>query len=52
MAQFAWSREWYSNFALTVPITLAIAMLSWHFVEKPALALKRNLQPPPKTAAS
>lgn len=38
---FLWSREWYINFAMTVPITLGIAMLSWHYVEKPALALKR-----------
>ena len=51
VSQFVWSREWYINFALTVPITLAIAMLSWHFVEKPALSLKRYLQPAPKPAA-
>jgi peptidoglycan/LPS O-acetylase OafA/YrhL len=43
---FVWSREWYINFALTVPITLGIAMLSWHFVEKPALSLKRYVTAP------
>ncbi len=30
------------NFALAMPITLFIAMLSWHFVEKPALRLKHK----------
>jgi peptidoglycan/LPS O-acetylase OafA/YrhL len=48
------------NTMLSVPITLGIAMLSWHLVEKPALSLKRyvprvslgrllNWQSPPRT---
>lgn len=43
------AREWYWNFLLTVPITLVIAMLSWRFVEKPALALKRYVRAAPGT---
>lgn len=45
------AREWYWNFLLTVPITLVIAMLSWRFVEKPALALKRYVRAAPGTPA-
>jgi len=31
------------SFALTLAVTLPLAMLSWHFVEAPALALKSTL---------
>lgn len=31
---------WLTNVALSVPVTFALAALSWHFVEHPALALK------------
>ena len=50
MALLPGAREWYFNLALTLPITLAIAMLSWHFVEKPALRLKRLVQDRPRAA--
>lgn len=30
-------------FALSLPLTLLCAMLSWHFVEKPALTLKKKV---------
>jgi peptidoglycan/LPS O-acetylase OafA/YrhL len=30
-------------FVLAVPVTVAVAVLSWHFVERPALDLKRRL---------
>ena len=32
-----------ANMALAVPATLLLAMLSWHFVEKPALASRRRV---------
>lgn len=35
------SVTWYWNIALSLPAVLALAWLSWHLVEKPALALKR-----------
>eukprot|EP01037_Dinobryon_pediforme_P026507 gene26507-29052_t len=38
--RFAWSHEWYLNFALSLPVTCLFAMLSWYAVEKPALNLK------------
>jgi peptidoglycan/LPS O-acetylase OafA/YrhL len=28
--------------AVSLPMTLALAVLSWHFVEQPALARKKN----------
>jgi peptidoglycan/LPS O-acetylase OafA/YrhL len=34
---------WYLNLAVSVPVTLAIAALSWRFVESPALKLKKRL---------
>jgi peptidoglycan/LPS O-acetylase OafA/YrhL len=34
-------REWWLLFPATAAIALVIAALSWHFVEKPALGLKR-----------
>lgn len=52
MALLPGAREWYFNLALTLPVTLAIAMLSWHLVEKPALRLKRLVQDRPRTALS
>jgi peptidoglycan/LPS O-acetylase OafA/YrhL len=41
-----WSHEWWLNFAISTPIALGIAMLSWHLVEKPALTLKRFVVAP------
>ena len=35
------AREWYWNLLIAAPITVLIAMLSWHFVELPALTLKK-----------
>ena len=32
---------WYWNIAISLPLVLGLAWLSWHLVEKPALALKR-----------
>ncbi len=52
MALFPGAREWYFNLALALPITLGIAMLSWHFVERPALRLKRVVRDRPRAAAS
>lgn len=40
-SQFLWSREWYINFLISVPIAFGVAMVSWHIVERPALRLKR-----------
>ena len=36
------SARWYWVVVLSTPIVLALAKLSWHFVESPALALKRT----------
>ncbi len=46
------SREWYLNLLISVPITLGIAMLSWHIVEKPALKLKKLVGGSPRPIAS
>ncbi len=35
--------HWYWNIALSLPITIGLAMLSWHFVEKKALLLRGRL---------
>lgn len=35
-----WSHHWYLNLAISFPLTLALAMLSWRWVEKPTLSLK------------
>jgi peptidoglycan/LPS O-acetylase OafA/YrhL len=34
---------WYLNAAISLPIVLAIAWASWHFIEAPALSLKGRL---------
>jgi peptidoglycan/LPS O-acetylase OafA/YrhL len=34
------AREWYWNFLICLPLSVAVAAFSWHFVEKPALRLK------------
>jgi peptidoglycan/LPS O-acetylase OafA/YrhL len=46
-------RVWWVNILLSLPPTLLLAALSWHLVEKPALALKRraNIPPAPIPAA-
>ena len=38
-----WSREWYLNVALSLPVIFAISVVSWHFIEKPALKLRKVL---------
>ena len=45
MATCPWAREWWVNILLSVPLAAGIAALSWHWVEKPALELRRFLQP-------
>ena len=35
-------REWWSNFAIALPLTLGCAVLSWHYVEKPVLGLRKR----------
>ena len=40
VARLAPGVEPYAMFALAFPVTLALAALSWHCVERPALALK------------
>jgi peptidoglycan/LPS O-acetylase OafA/YrhL len=51
----AWLRgghiTWYDDAALSLPIVLSLAMLSWHLIEAPALALKRRRAYAPTVAA-
>ena len=35
-----WTHHWYINFGLAFPLVVAVAVCSWHFVEKPFLARK------------
>jgi len=35
---------WYLNIALAVPLATLMAAASWHFIEKPALGLRKPLQ--------
>jgi peptidoglycan/LPS O-acetylase OafA/YrhL len=37
-----WSREWYLNFPLALSIAFVFSAASWHWIEKPALSLKRH----------
>jgi peptidoglycan/LPS O-acetylase OafA/YrhL len=39
-AQLGGRAEWWMNAALSLPVVVALAALSWHLVEKPALRLK------------
>ena len=34
-------RSWSINFAIALPLTLVFAVLSWHYVEKPVLNLRK-----------
>jgi peptidoglycan/LPS O-acetylase OafA/YrhL len=43
MALAPWGRHWWINIAVSVPASAAVAALSWHLVEKPALGLKSQL---------
>lgn len=38
-------REWWSNLAIALPITLICAVASWHLVEKPVLNLRKRFKP-------
>lgn len=42
---FPMLREWWLLFPVSAAIAIGFAALSWHFVEKPALRLKRRLLP-------
>jgi peptidoglycan/LPS O-acetylase OafA/YrhL len=37
-------QNWLTNIALSLPVTLMLAILSWHLVEKPALRLRTPLK--------
>jgi len=37
-------REFYWNILIALPVALGVAMLSWHFVEKPALSYRSRIQ--------
>jgi peptidoglycan/LPS O-acetylase OafA/YrhL len=50
---FEGSMFWWGNFLISAPLTLALAALSWHLVEKNALKLKKLDWPKkPSVAAS
>jgi peptidoglycan/LPS O-acetylase OafA/YrhL len=38
-----WAQHWYLNLAFTLALGFTVACLSWHYVEKPALRLRRFL---------
>jgi peptidoglycan/LPS O-acetylase OafA/YrhL len=38
-----WTHHWWLNIGVCVPVTLAVAVLSWNFVEKPALGWRTYL---------
>ena len=42
---------WYGNLAISLPVVLVLAALSWHLVESPALSLKRSRVPAMAKAA-
>ena len=44
-ATLPWAREWWINILLCVPAAIGVAAISWHFIEKPALNLRRYFQP-------
>jgi peptidoglycan/LPS O-acetylase OafA/YrhL len=35
-------REWWVNFGSSLPVTLFVAAMSWHFIEKPFLSLRKR----------
>ncbi len=41
---FPSTRIWFINALIALPIVVVLAVASWHFIEHPALALKRKLQ--------
>jgi peptidoglycan/LPS O-acetylase OafA/YrhL len=45
VAAFPWGREWWINILICVPAATGMAAVSWHFIEKPALNLRRYFQP-------
>jgi peptidoglycan/LPS O-acetylase OafA/YrhL len=40
VAYFLWTREWYILFPISPILALALAIISWHYIEKPFLRLK------------
>lgn len=43
MSAFPQLRHWYWNILTALPITVALAMVSWTWIEKPALQLRRRI---------
>ena len=37
------ARVWWLNLLISLPVAIVVAAISWHFVEKPALRLRRPL---------
>lgn len=44
VAAFPWCRVWWVNIILTLLLAGGFAALSWHFIEKPALAARKPLK--------
>jgi peptidoglycan/LPS O-acetylase OafA/YrhL len=44
VAALPWSRVWWINMILALLLSGGFAALSWHFIEKPALAARRPLK--------
>lgn len=43
-------QPWWENFAIALPVTIVFAAISWHWIEKPALALRKLVVDPENTA--
>lgn len=40
VASFLWTREWFILFPISLVLALTLAIVSWHFIEKPFLRFK------------
>lgn len=43
LAQWEWGQVWWVNVAVVLPMSLAYAAVSWHFVEAPVLRRKKRV---------
>jgi len=36
-------QHWWMNVGITLPVALGIAVMSWHYIERPALSLRKHI---------